>query len=211
MRETDLGSLIRPVITIRQLDAAGHEVGRQVVTNALTYAAMDIFMNAWLRSQPAQVTHLYVRFGDSGAAPGYLAPSGGDIRTTNRGNFIASSDSIRGGLWVPVLSAPIQDSTDPASYIGNRATFFFRIPANISQDQVSPSGNFNSATSWIYAMGLGVAFNTGDRQFDKIVSVMQAYGYDVNPSLGNFTKFQVPPGGQTAIDYAVPFTFNPTT
>lgn len=207
MRETDLGKLIRPVITIRQLDAAGKEVDRQVVTNALTYAAMDIFMNAWLRSAPSQVTHLYLRFGDSGASPGYLAPSGNDIRATTREDFIESADSVRGGMWVPVLSAPIQDTTDPAAYLGNRATFFFRVPANISQDQVSPSGNFDSSTSYVYAMGLAVAFNTGDRQFDKIVSVMQAYGYDVNPALGNFTKFQVPPGGQTAIDYAVPFTF----
>ena len=52
-----------------------------------------------------------------------------------------------------------------------------------------------------------MAYNTSDRQFDKVISVMQAYGYDVNPTLGNFTKFLVPTGGQTAIDYAVPFKF----
>lgn len=200
-------NLIKPVITIRQLDAGGKEVSRQVVTNSLTYAALDVFMNALLRSGPSQVTHLYARFGDGGANPGYLAPPGNDIRATSRQTFIQSTDSVRGGLWVPVLSAPIQDTTDPARYVGNRATFFFRIPANIPADQVSPSPNFNPATSYIYALGLAVAYNTSDRQFDKIISVMQAYGYNVNPTLGNFTKFLVPAGGQTAIDYAVPFKF----
>lgn len=207
MRGDSFENLTKPVVTIRQLDKDGHEISRQVVTNTLTYAAMDVFMNALLRSGPSQVTHLYARFGDSGANPGYLAPPGNDIRATSRQTFITSADSVRGGLWVPVLSAPIQDTSDPARYVGNRATFFFRIPANISEDQVSPSGNFSPATSWIYSMGLAVAYNTSDRQFDKVISVMQAYGYDVNPSLGNFTKFQVPTGGQTAIDYAVPFKF----
>lgn len=207
MRGESFERLIKPVVTIRQLDAAGNEVSREVVTNSLTYAAMDVFMNAFLRSGPSQVTHLYARFGDSGANPGYLAPPGNDIRATSRQTFIESTDSVRGGLWVPVLSAPIQDTTDPAKYVGNRATFFFRIPANISEDSVSPSGNFVPATSWIYSLGLAVAYNTSDRTFDKVVSVMQAYGYNVNPFLGNFTKFQVPTGGQTAIDYAVPFKF----
>lgn len=209
MRADPFDKLVKPVITIRQLDADGREVGRQDASNSLTFAAMDIFMNAWLRSGPSQVTHLYVRFGDSGANPGYLAPPGNEIRATTRDTFITSADSVRGGLWVPVLSAPIQDTSNPGSYVGNRATFFFRIPANISSDQVSPSGNFVPATSWVYAMGLAVAYNTSDRQFDRIASVMQAYGYDTDPALGNFTKFQVPSGGQTAIDYSVPFQFTP--
>ena len=203
-----LNKLVRPTITLRHLDASGHELGRQVCTNSLTYAAMDVLMNALLRSGPSQVTHLYARFGDSGANPGYLAPPSSDIRQTSRQTFLQSSDSVRGGLWVPVLSAPIQDTSDPSHYTGNRATFFFRIPANIDADQVSPAGNFVPATSWIYAMGLAVAYNTSDRQQDKIISVMQAYGYDTDPSLGQFTKFQVPSGGQTAIDYAVPFNFS---
>ena len=207
MRTDAPDTFVKPVVTIRQLDASGKEISRQVVTNSLTYAAMDVLTNAWLRSAPAQVTHLYARFGDSGANPGYLAAPGADIRATTRNTFITSSDGVRGGLWVPVLSAPVQDSTDPARYVGNRATFFFRIPANIASDQVSPEGNFVPATSWVYALGLAVAFNTSDRQFDKVVSVMQAYGYDPDPALGNFTKFQIPPGGQTAIDYAVPFKF----
>ena len=203
-----LNKLVRPTITLRILDAQGREVGRQVATNSLTYAAMDVLMNALLRSGPSQVTHLYARFGDSGANPGYLSPPSSDIRSTTRQTFIQSSDSVRGGLWVPVLSAPIQDTSDAAKYIGNRATFFFRIPANIPSDQVSPSTNFVPATSWIYALGLAVAYNTSDRQFDKVISVMQAYGYDSDPTLGNFSKFQVPSGGQTAIDYAVPFNFS---
>jgi hypothetical protein len=111
-------------------------------------------------------------------------------------------------MWVPVLSAPAQDTSDGTRYNGNQATFFFRIPYNISTSQISPSGNFNVDTSYIYALGLAVAFNTGDRTQDKIFSAMQAYGYDPdNTNLGNFTAFQIPPGGQTAIDYTVPIKF----
>ena len=207
MQNIDFGKLVLPKIRIRIYDHNGVEVDSQIGKNKLTYSALDVFMNAWLQSGPSQVTHLYVRFGDSGANPGFLSPTGGDLRATNRGDFIASNDSIRGGMWVPILSAPTQSTSDPARYIGNKATFFFRIPSNISQDQMSPVGNFNPATSYIYSMGLAVAFNTGDRQFDKIVSTMQAYGFDADPDLGDFEKFKVPPGGQISLDYNVPIVF----
>ena len=53
-----------------------------------------------------------------------------------------------------------------------------------------------------------MAYNTGDRAQDKIFSAMQGTGYDPgNPSLGNFTPFQIPNGGQTAIDYTIPIKF----
>lgn len=160
----------------------------------MTYASAGIFVNALLRSGPAQVTHLYARFGDSGANPGTLIPS--DLRKVVRGDFISSSDGIRGGLWVPLLSSPQQDTSDISLYAGNVASFFFRIPYNIDVSQVSPSNNFNVATSYIYALGLAVAQSSGDRSQDVIVSVLQ-----------NFTPFQVPSGGQEEINYPLTITY----
>lgn len=208
MHSVKIDELIKPTITIRQLDAQGREISRQVAHNSLTFAAADIFTNALLKSAPSQITHLYARFGDSGANPGYLAPEDSDIRTTTRSTFITSTDVIRGGLWVPVLSAPVQDSSDGEVYLGNRSTFFFRIPYNIEVTQTSPQTNFNVESSYIYALGLAVAFNSGDRAQDKIFSAMQAYGYNPeDEALGNFTVFQIPNGGQTAIDYTIPIKF----
>lgn len=205
----NMANLIRPEITIRQLDAAGREVSCQVGTNHLTYAAMNNLMNAWLRSGPSQVTHIYARFGDDADSPGYLAPPGNDIRAVTREHFLNSEDSVRGGLWVPILAAPVQDTTDAGRYVGNRATFFFQIPGNLSADNISPAGNFNLETSWIHAVGLAVAHNTSNRQYDQIVTVMQAYGYDDgSPSLGDFAPFQLIEGGQTTFSYQIPLKFD---
>jgi hypothetical protein len=111
-------------------------------------------------------------------------------------------------MWVPILTAPVQMSTDASLFAGNSATYYFRVPYNIASTQVVPSGNFNVSTSYVYAMGLAVAYNTLDRNFDKVASVMQAKGYDIDlPLLGEFDKFQIASGGQTAIDYTVSFYF----
>jgi hypothetical protein len=174
----------------------------------LTFAAGNVFMNALLRSGPSQVTHLYARFGDSGANPGFLSPPDNDLRNCTRTTFIETDpgDTVRGGLWVPVLSAPAQSSTDSEIYTGNQATFFFRIPFNLPTSQQSPS-NFDVATSYIYALGLAVATNPSDRSQDVIMAVMQATGFDPDDLLvGSFTPFQIPPSGQESIDFSLPFT-----
>ncbi len=210
-QRVNLSKLIRPKILIRSLDRNGREVSRQVATNSLTYAAGDMFINAFLKSGPSQVTHLYARFGDSGANPGYLNPPLGDLKATTRSTFLDATDieTIRGGLWVPVLSAPSQQTTDVTKYAGNQATFFFRIPYNIDPSQVQPD-NFvadgSPAQSYIYALGLAVAVNVSNRNQDVIITALQAVGWDLgHPLVGDFTKFPVPSGGQMAIDYTVPF------
>jgi hypothetical protein len=205
----NINKMVRSKVVIRSLDRDGREVARQVAKNSLTYAAADMFMNAFLRSGPSQVTHLYARFGDSGTNPGYLNPPGGDLKSTARSDFIVSSDLIRGGLWVQVLSAPSQQTSDAAHYGGNQATFFFRIPSNIASlipPPVQPSGNFNSPGSFIYALGLAVAANTANRSQDVIITTLQAVGWNpMNLLAGDFTAFPIPSGGQIAIDYTVPF------
>lgn len=190
-------------ITLRHYDAQGKLWRREVFHNDYTLAASDVFMTALLNSGPHQVTHLYARFGDSGANPAFLSPPEGNLGKTNRSTFVQSSDGVRGGLWVPVLSSPQQETTDNLLYTGNQATFFFRIPYNISNDQVEPD-NFNPATSYIYALGLAVAANVGDRTQDIIISQIQAVGWDGgNPLDGEFTKFPVLNGGQSAVDYKI--------
>ncbi len=209
---------VNPRIVIRALDSHGVELWRQVVSNNLTYAAGDVFLNAMLRSGPSQVTHLYARFGGELSSQGWLVNLGGDVRLTTRSTFLYNadpgSDLVRGGLWVPVLSAPAKTSSDQSLYSGNQATYFFRIPSNIasiiSPEQVSPRANFKAAglgdDSFIYALGLGVAQNSSDRNQDVIISALQAIGFDdSHPLDGDFGKFSIPPNGQMAIDYTVPF------
>lgn len=193
-------------VHLRHYDRAGVLRGEERFHNAYTYAGWDIFMSALLGSGANKVTHLYARFGDSGANPAYLSPPSGDLKKTNRSTFLQSSDGIRGGLWVPVLSAPRQEPTDATLYVGNRATFFFRIPFDISNTQVDPD-NFSVSTSFIYALGLGVARNASDRNQDVIASYIQAVGWDSgNPGDGEFTKFQVINGGQSTVDYVIELT-----
>lgn len=191
----NLKPLVKSVITIRALDAAGREISRQTTHNDLTNAAMGVLMTALLRSGPSQITHLYARFGaNQGTSPAPLAPVSGDLKKVNRLDFLQSSNAYNGGLWVPVLSAPLQESSDVSLYVGNQATFFFRIPYNISAAQISPSANFSVANSYVYALGLGVAVNSVDRTQDIIISQLQ-----------DFAIFQIPSGGQMAIDYTVKF------
>lgn len=177
-------------VTIRSMDGRGRIVAEQIAKNTHTYAMADVIINALLRSGPSVVTHLYCRFGDSGSNPGNLNPEGGELINTTRADFVASSDGIRGGLWVPALTSAIQESTDSVLYAGNQATYLFRIPYNIPANQVSPADNFMAGDSYIYAMGLGVAVAGGDRTQDLIVTV-----------LNSFTPFPVTPGGQVGIDY----------
>jgi len=207
-----LNKVLKPIITIRQLNAEGKEISRVVTTNHMTYAAGDVMVNALLASGPFKITHLYARFGDETDNTGYLVPPNDDIRATVRDTFITvePGDLIRGGLWVPLQAAPVKDLTDANKYSGNQATFFFRLPYNISTAQISPSSNFNVATSFIYALGLAVAVTSADRSQDRIVSVLQATGFDdENPDEGDFGKFLIPSGGQSAIDYTLPFQFEP--
>lgn len=186
----NLNSLFHNEVRLRVLDSAGRCRREQMVKNTLTHAAADVMINALLRTGPSVITHLYARFGDNGANPGNLNPAGDDLLNTVRGDFVASSDGIRGGLWVPTLTSPSQTSTDSDVYQGNLATFFFRVPYNIPANQVSPTGNFLPGTSYIYAVGLAVAVSSGDRTQDLIISTLT---YD--------TPFPVPPGGQLAWDY----------
>ena len=212
MRGIKLNKILKPVITIRQLDANGKEINRQVCENSMTYAAGDVMVNALLASGPFKVSHLYARFGDETENQGFLAPPGEDIRASIRDTFLSVSegDVIRGGLWVPLQAAPTKELTDSTKYSGNKATFFFRIPYNIATTQISPSSNFNVATSYIYALGLAVATSSSDRAQDRIISVLQAVGFDeLEPEEGDFSKFLIPSGGQSAIDYSLPFEFEP--
>lgn len=210
MRGIKLNKILKPVITIRQLDADGREISRQTGKNKMTYAAADILVNALLSSGPFRVTHLYARFGDETDNPGHLVPPDDDVRAATRDTFVSvnEGDLIRGGLWVPIQAAPIRDITNANLYSGNAATFFFRIPYNINTSQISPSPNFNLSTSYIYAMGLAVAYSASDRSQDRIISTMQAIGFDeLSPEEGDFGKFQLPTSGQSAIDYTLPFDF----
>ena len=191
----DLNRMCRTRVRIRLLDARGRCVRQILTKNSLTYAASDVLMTALLRSGPSQITHLYARFGTSGT-PGNLIPS--DLRTVVRGDFIAPTTGDNGGLWVPVLSAPAQDSSNSLLYSANQATMFFRIPYNLDVSQISPAGNFNASTSKFYALGLAVAKSSTDRTQDVIISALQ------DP--GSFTNFPIPTSGQMAIDYVMNFT-----
>jgi hypothetical protein len=211
----DINVLVRPWIRLRGIDRNGREVSRQLCRNTLTYAAADVFMNAFLRSGPSQVTHLYARFGGESASQGWLNPPDNDIKATTRDTFlqVADLESVRGALWVPVLSAPAQSTSDQSRFTGNQATFYFRIPANLSTDQQDPD-NFKAegmgSDSFIFGLGLAVAKNISDRSQDVIISVLQAVGWDGgNPLSGDFNKFLVPAGGQMAVDYTVPFDVKP--
>lgn len=200
-------------IVIRSLDAQGHEVSRQTAKNTVTYGAADIYANALLKSGPSQVTHLYARFGGQSANQGWLVPPNNDIWAVTRDSFtsVGLGDTVRGGLWVPILAAPAQNSTDLSKYQGNQATFYFRIPYNINTvTQTSPVGNFkangDANDSYIYALGLAVARSSTDRTQDVIISVLQAFGYDSEaPTVGDFSAFSIVAGGQQAIDYPLPF------
>jgi hypothetical protein len=205
MDSISLRKMVKSHVHLRAYDPFNKLVWEQHCSNTLTYAAANIFMSALLRSGPSQVTHLYARFGDSGANPAFLVAPNSDLKQSSRSTFIQSSNGAIGGLWVPILSAPAQNTTNNALYSGNSSTFFFRIPYNIASTQTSPA-NFAAVTSYIYAIGLCVAKVMSDRTQDVIISVAQAKGWNSGDLAdGYFTKFPVPSGGQIAIDYSWDF------
>lgn len=196
---------IKPMITLRLLDASGQELRRHVFSNKLTYAMMDTWCNGWLRSGPFAVTHLYARYGLGGSQSlqAYVNPASHDLKRTVRADFLATNESQTvGGLWVPIMAAPVQASSDTAKYQSNQATFYFRIPRSLNADQFT--GNFDPSTALIYAIGLAVAGDNSDRAQDRIVTVSQAYLNEDDPTTGEFKPIEIPPGGQAALDYTVP-------
>ncbi len=193
----DLNALFHNEVRLRGYDRHGGLVHDVRAKNQMTFAWAGVVISALLRSGPSQVTHLYARFGDSGANPGTLSPANNDLRYTVRGDFLASSDGVRGGLWVPLQAPPQQSSDDSGLYVGNIADYPFWISGNIPTSQVSPSNNFNAASSYIYALGLAVAVSTLDRTQDLIVGVLQS-----------FDPFQVPSGGQELVNYPLKLTTN---
>lgn len=204
MEKLNFKELTRSVVVIREWDAAGRLLRTQRTTNTLTYAAAGLLLTALLRSGPSQVTHLYARFGTDAQA-GFLVPDNADVQRTQRTDFLEAPNSAVGGLWVPVLAAPVQETTDNTKYAGNRATFLFRIPYNLPAAQISPADNFSLSTSKIFALGLAVAQNLNVREQDVIFSVLQAFTNDADPTSGYFQKFLIAPGGQTTVDYTVEF------
>lgn len=129
---------------------------------------------------------------------------------TVRADFleVPEGNEVLGGLWVPVLSTPVQSTDDSENYNGNVLTYYFRLPYNLSSDQISPADNFAVATSRIFSLGLAVASDFSNRSEDIIISVLQAVGNDEDD--GAFNDFLIPDGGQIAIDYVMPFSVEPT-
>lgn len=171
-----------------------------MANTSLAYAFFNISANALAQSGPFRPTQLYARFASVANSNGQLSPPGGDIQAANRSTFIAPTDGSCGGLWVPILSAPVQSTTNTALYNGNQLTFLFRIPYNIPASQQSPAV-FNAATSYIYALGLAVQPNLQDPTQDIIIATQQ------NP--GDFTAFQIPNSGQITVDFVLPFSVLP--
>lgn len=197
MESVDLNALERNNIRISVKDSFGRSIHEQRLTNWYTFAAAGVFMNGILRSGPSQVTHLYGRFGDSGANPGHLAPKNSDQRYTTRNDFIKSNNNVHGGFWVPLLATPSQTTSDRSLYDGNEAHFFFRIPGDLDDSQIDPADNWDPSTSYVYELGLAVAMNIHDRSQDVIIAVMD-----------NVKKFQVPSGSQMTIDYKLQLETN---
>lgn len=200
----DLNRWVKTRIRIRTWDSENRLVKEQFATNQLTYAAAGVLATALIRSGPSQVTWLYGRFGNT---PSYLAPTDGDLASTERADFIEGSyEDGRGGLWVPILSAPVQETDDVTLYNGNKLTFLFRIPASLSSSQISPAAAFSVTDSRIYALGLAISPNAADRTQDVIISVLQATGFDEDePSDGSFEPIEIPNNGQASVDYEMSF------
>lgn len=199
METLQLGLKLSTEIKIRLLDANGICRRTIVAHNDFTNAAADVFVTALLRSGPSSVTYLYARYGGAygSGQEGIIVPADGDIKKTVRANFVEGT-SPKGGLWVPLLATPIQSSSDAELFTGNRVTYMFRIPANISASQTEGTA-FNSATSYIGAMGLAVSPNFDNvRSEDNIITALQYTAFAPTPQ-----PFLIPSGGQSAIDYTV--------
>ena len=194
-----LGLKLSTEIVIRNMDQHGNVLRTLVGHNDFTNAAADIFITALLRSGPSAVTYLYARYGGAleSGNEGILVPTDGDIKKTVRNDFV-TGDSPRGGLWVPLLATPIQSSSDTELFTGNRVTYMFRIPANISVDQTE-GATFDASTSYIAALGLAVSPNfDNDRSEDIIMTALQYPDFTPTPE-----PFLVPVSGQSAIDYTI--------
>jgi len=188
-------------IRIRNFDATGNLVREIQTHNDFTNAAADIIATALLRSGPSAVTFLYARYGGAlnSGNEGIIVPADNDIKKTVRGDFVAAGGP-RGGLWVPLLATPIQSSSDTTIYVGNRVTYMFRIPSNISVSQTE-GATFDASTSYIAALGLAVSPNfNNNRAEDLIMTVLQYPDFTPTPE-----PFLVPMSGQSAIDYTVNF------
>jgi hypothetical protein len=199
METMHLGLKLSTEITIRQLDAQGKCLRTIVGHNDFTNAASDIFATALLRSGPSSVAFLYARYGGAllSGQEGIIVPADNDIKKTVRGDFVASGGP-KGGLWVPLLATPIQSSSDTTIYVGNRITYMFRIPSNISVSQTE-GATFDASTSYIAALGLAVSPNFNNSRADDIImTVLQYPDFTPTPE-----PFLVPMSGQSAIDYTI--------
>ena len=199
METLHLGLKLSTEIKIRQLDETGTCLRTIIGHNDFTNAAADIFATSLLRSGPSSVTFLYARYGGAlmSGNEGIIVPPDGDIKKTVRSNFV-SNGGPKGGLWVPLLATPIQTSSDTNLFVGNRVTYMFRIPFNISVSQTE-GASFSAATSWIAALGLAVSPNfDNDRSQDQIMTVLQYPDFTPTPA-----PFLVPMSGQSAIDYTI--------
>ena len=196
----DFNDIINNVVHFSVMDKAGNTLRTFTAKNTLTYAAGGVLINAILRSGPSQIYGLYARYGNGSGSPasGTLPLPVAGIKAVTRSNFISSTSSDQGALWVPVLGAPVISTSNSSLYSGNQATFSFRIPANISTSQMSPSGSFVPGTSYIFAIGLAVAVSLSDRTQDIIITAINGLPTPLQ---------QVPPGGQLGIDY--PFMITP--
>lgn len=194
MRFSDI---VNNTVRLSVRDKDGRVLQTETAKNTLTYAAGGVLINAILRSGPSQIYGLYARYGNNTGSPasGSLVLPVGGIKAVTRSQFIQSSSTDQGCLWVPVLGAPAVSTTNSALYSGNQATFSFRIPSNISSVQMSPVGSFLTSY-YIMAIGLAVAANLSDRTQDIIITVLNA----ITPQL-------IPDGGQLGIDY--PFQITP--
>ncbi len=196
-----LGIKLSTEIRIRNLDAEGNLVSEILTHNDFTNLAADVLATAMLRSGPSNVTWLYARYGGNTGSgqEGIIVPTDNDLKKTVRSDFIAAGGP-KGGLWVPLLATPVQVSSDTSLYAGNRITYMFRIPFNISSGQTA-GASFDPSTSYIGALGLAVSPNfDNDRTQDLIFSVLQYANFSPSPA-----PFLVPSGGQSAIDYTITF------
>jgi len=195
MDRFDLKTSVKTRIFIRGYDAAKQLVFANVGHNTFTYAASDIIVNGLLGKSSSVVSRLYGRFtNNTSASPGTLTSTSAGLATTVRSNFLDTTDSNCGGFWIDQLSTPYQ-LPNGVNYVGNQATFYFRVAYNMS----AQDGSFSSS-SYISALGLAVPFDPNDPTQDKIFSALNY------TSFANPTQFAVPSGGQIAIDYSFYFT-----
>lgn len=185
-------------VRVRGIDATGKIVYEHIGKNTFTYSASDIILNGVLGSGPCLITRLYGHFINGTASNGLLPNTNSGLITTVRSNFLDTTTvSGTGGFWLNKLSAPVQ-SPSTSNYIGNSATIYFRISSTLPSSQVT--GPTFSSSSYVTALGLAVPFDPNDPTQDRIYS---ALNYTAFPTA---SAFQIPNGGQIAVDYSFTFT-----